>query len=135
MVITDALANFAVSRTAWAATASQDPTTRGTWATVQTVTITRRAGTSLFIVGAFGWEGAGSNPGNLQVRFKRGSTVLNTFAIERPARDGGNAIHQWIDAASVSGALSYTMDVLIPSGYDAGFSVLDSTIYLQELAK
>ncbi|MFO1141186.1 MAG: phage tail protein [Amaricoccus sp.] len=135
VVITDALANFAVSRTAWAATGTSVPTARNAWATIQTVTMTRRAGSSMLMIGAFGWDGAGSNPGNTQVRFKRGSGVLNTFSIERPARDGGNAIHQWIDSASVSGAQSYTMDIWIPSGYDSGFSCLDATVYLQELVK
>ena len=136
VVLTGALADFAVSRTAWAQVATKNSTvTRGNWEAVTSATITRTAGTLLLIVGAFGWEGAGSPSNRVSMRLRRGATVLNSFAEERPARDGGASFHQWVDTASVSGSQTYTVDCFVPVGYPSGFGYEDGSIYLLELAK
>ena len=135
VVLTGALADFAVSRTAWAQAATRASTIRGNWEPVLSVVMTRRAGTPLLIVAAFGWQGAGGSSNRVSMRLKRGATVLNSFSEERPARDGGASFHQWVDSASVSGAQTYSIECFVPSGYPSGFGYEDPALYLQELAK
>lgn len=107
---------------------------RGEWITAAQFTVNRRAGSIMELTGAFGWLNGASGGNNAQLRFRRGSTELNTFpGVEDSA--AGYELYMWQDTADLDGLYTYTMEIYVPPNHFTSYRWTDRLFFGIETSK